>query len=190
MDGSSPSCSTKARIWKSVRSAYVPCTRLGRRRRTCPGKSKMLFSSEIRFSGGTMAPRAVTFLANPPTSFTIPSSGSMRCHYSNHKELVYQNFRYRRLASWLHGYNNIKDNVLWILTYNSSGSYHWAFLPAATVLSLAPAVDLFSSRRCYSSIPEKRRKRSRAFRWLWFSLTRFPGRSPTLDPIESTSNRA
>ena len=55
----------------------------------------------------------------------------------------------------------------------------------ATVLSLALVVDLFSSRRCYSSIPGKRQKRSRVFRWLWFSLTRFPGRSPTLDPIES-----
>ena len=78
-DGSSISCSTKDRISSSVRSASVPCTRLGTHRRTCPGKSKMLFSSEIRFSCRTMARRAVTFPADPPISFTIPASVFMRC---------------------------------------------------------------------------------------------------------------
>src|SRR5688572_478841 len=70
---------TKDRISRWDRSASVPCTRLGTHRRTCPGKSKMLFSSEIRFSCRTMARRAVTSPADPPPSFTIPSSVCMRC---------------------------------------------------------------------------------------------------------------
>jgi hypothetical protein len=57
-----PFTSMKARISNSVRSASLPCTRPGTRRRTCPGKSKMLFSSEIAFHAGLHRPWLRRFL--------------------------------------------------------------------------------------------------------------------------------